>query len=517
MSGGAENVLVGANCHKIGINSDFIWSINRSFPPFLDIFYMGMKVNALHKILLMQSKLTYYLKTYFGKTPIQWMLFVGLFLASLAMIKAPHFLRPVWLSFGLLAGWYGLKAETAQLRSAIAGLFLGSVLAVLFIFGRQLIADVLSPQQWDFYAFYVHGHGLANGVNIYSPEALTSFFESSVKLPNPITESFREQVLNVGCHYPPPTLLYFLPAGFFSFEVGNIVWLSILLTALGTALFLAQQTFFPNSHRFTWLFVFVLAMAFPPIQRTLMSEQTNFLMLLWTILAYRHRHTPWIGLWLALAVFTKPVMAMVGIYVLLKRNWGGILVGIGSVIALLGVSYLVIGHEIFMTYFTDNPVARVPAYQYSEAANQSLAGFLIRNTGLLPYGENPMNNSLYLSILGALSLMTAWVVFQLKEAKEHWGFWLCVSLALLAYPGTLHNYSTLLILPIFAFVSTVNMNDRRLFFIGMAVILLAISFMMKLAFLSNLLFWLGLMIWGSSMILAERGTSLHGRYQVVDK
>lgn len=464
----------------------------------------------------MPNKLTYYLQTYLGKTPIQWGLFAGLFLLSIAMIKAPHFVRPVWFAFGLIAGWYGLKSESALIRSAIGGLFVGSALAVLFLFGRQLVYDILAPQQWDFYAFYLHGHGVANGVNIYSPAALTSFYES-ITLPNPITESFREQVLNVGCHYPPPTLLYFLPAGLFPFELGNIVWLTILLSALGLALYLAQKTLFPDSHRFTWVFVFALAMSFPPIHRTLMDEQTNFLLLLWTILAYRDRNSPMIGLWLALGVFTKPALAMMGIYVLIKRNWGGILVGIGSVIALMGLSYMIIGHDIFMSYFTDNPVGRVPGYQYSEAANQSLAGFLIRNTSLLPYGENPMSSRLYLSILGGLSLMTTWVVFQLKESQEHWGFWLCVSLALLVYPGTLNNYSTLLILPIFAFVNSVGIKQGPIFFAGMILIMLSISCLTKMAFISNLSFWIGMMTWGSYMIFSEKEIVFGRQNQMVDE
>jgi len=73
-------------------------------------------------------------------------------------------------------------------------------------------------------------------------------------------------------------------------------------------------------------------------------------------------------------------MAFLGLYLLLRGRWRIIFVSVGAAVVLCLLSMLVFGTNTFFSYFTSNPMSRLPAFIYNEADNQSLLALILRTT-----------------------------------------------------------------------------------------------------------------------------------------
>jgi hypothetical protein len=181
---------------------------------------------------------------------------------------------------------------------------------------------------------------------------------------------------------------------------------------------------------------------------TLAFGQTNFLVLLMLLLFWRDRERERGGIWLALGIFTKPFLAFLLVYLLLQRHWRAIASTIFALAAISLLSIVVFGPATFSSYFTANPVAKMPDYVYTEMLNQSLLATILRLTEYDFSDTSPLTYPTFIALTLILAGITSWLVYRLDASHADWMLALTLSLALLLYPATLEHYSVLLIVPI---------------------------------------------------------------------
>jgi hypothetical protein len=154
------------------------------------------------------------------------------------------------------------------------------------------------------------------------------------------------------------------------------------------------------------------------------------------------------GVWLALGLCVKPIVAVLLLYLLLRRQWRPIGSALATLTILSVFTILLFGIATFSSYFTANPAARsTPTYVYSEPVNQSLLATILRTTGGTG-ARSPVTEPVYVVLAVALTAITSVLVYRLRTSDPEWALAALVPLALLLYPGTLVHYSLFLIVPL---------------------------------------------------------------------
>ena len=359
------------------------------------------------------------------------------------------FQQPAFVAFLAIlacACFYILKAEKKSYSKLIWAAYL-AIFAVSFsLFIATAIYRILHPQIWDFTCFYLWGKAAAGGYDFYKPESLHAVY-NSLHLPAMSYEGFVDEIVNVGFFYPPPSILYFAPLGYMSYNTALISWTVLNMFFVVASIYLIYSLFFKAYKLNGLLLVAILFFILRPSLSTLNFSQTNFILLFYLLLMVKYQDNKFAGIILALAIFTKPYMFIFVLFFLLRKKWTTILYFIISAVGITGLTFALFGKAPFITYIFDNPVHRMPLSIFTETINQSLHAVLLRHN--LITIDKPM---LYLSIIGGILIITGIYLLFLLKRKLYDFIWPTLLLVgLLIYAGTLSYYGVLLLFIIFQF------------------------------------------------------------------
>ncbi len=343
--------------------------------------------------------------------------------------------------------FYYLRSEDKRIpRKLVWAAFILLFIAAFSTFAGAAVYRIYHPQAWDFACFHLYGKTAAAGENFYVPANFHQMHEK-LQLASLTDFGFSREVLDVGFPYPPPTILYFLPLGFLSFKAGLIAWTLFNLCFVSGCIYLIYSMFLKRFGLNGFLLAGTLFFIFLPCISTINFAQTNFILLCYLLLMKRFEDKKFAGIFLALAMFTKPYMVVFGLYFLLRKRWGAILYCAGAVLALLGITFLIVGKAPFESYIFDNFVHRLPGWSFTEKANQSLHSTLLRNHVIA--AEDSIS---FILIAGAILLATAGFLYYLLKKKLFDYIWpVLLLVALLIYPATLTSYGVLLLFILFQF------------------------------------------------------------------
>jgi hypothetical protein len=325
-----------------------------------------------------------------------------------------------------------------------------------YFFLTEVIYRISHPEIWDFTCFYLYGKTAAGNYNYYLPENFQIIF-ASLHLPFPDLKDFVDEVVKVGFPYPPPTILYFLPLGYLSYNTALIVWTLINLIFLVCCIYLVYEQYLKKYKLNGLVFSSILFFIFSPVFSTIFFSQTNFILLFLLLLMKKYSNTKYAGIFLAIAVFTKPYMLIFGVFFLVKKKWHAISYFIFTAAVLMAITFAIFGKAPFISYVFNNSASRLPKWVFSEDINQSLHAVLLRHNIISI--DKPIA---YMCISGIIMLLVlVYSLVLVKKQLEEYIWPLLLLAAILIYPGTLSHYGALLLFVIFQFF-----NDKEKIFIN---------------------------------------------------
>jgi len=359
------------------------------------------------------------------------------------------FHQPYFISFLAIITclcFYYLKSENKTCKKIIWIAYFSIFVTTLSIFIVNAIYRIYHPEVWDFTAFYLYGKVAVLGYNFYLPENFQNIL-NSINLPFSVFVDFIDEVVNVGFPYPPPTIFYFLPLGFFSFKTALIVWTIFNIIFVFGCIYLIFDLFFKTYKINEVFLISILFFIFLPSLSTINLSQTNFILLFLLLLMKKYSNKSFSGIFLALAFFTKPYMGIFILFYLLLKKWKTIMYFIASILVIVGLTIVTFGKEIFISYLFNNPSRRLPKSVFSEDINQSLLSVLLRNNLIsLDYSQ------IYIYIAIGFFFITVVYLYFLYKRKLNDSIWVVLLMVgLIIYPGTLSHYGTLLLFVIFQF------------------------------------------------------------------
>jgi hypothetical protein len=347
--------------------------------------------------------------------------------------------------------FYFLRDKKFDLKNFFWVIYFVVLAIAIYLFAAKVIHRINNPKVWDFTAFYLYGKVAASGHNFYQPEYFHQVYHT-LQLPGSFYDQLSKEVLDVGFPYPPPTILYFAPLGFLSYDTALVCWSIFNLFFAAGCIYLVYDQFFRADKLNGLILVASLFLLFPPVKTTIDYSQTNFILLFYLLLIKKHSDKKMSGIWLALAIFTKPYMIIFGLFLLLKKNWGAIIYFIITAIAICGLTMLLFGKSPFVSYIFDNPSQRIPATVFSEDLNQSLHAVLLR-AGIVTI-DKPLTYLYF--VIGILLFTAVYLFFLLKRKLYDYILAVLLLVALLLYPGTLNFYGVLLLFIVYQFFEEGN-------------------------------------------------------------
>ncbi len=336
---------------------------------------------------------------------------------------------------------YNEKNENTKIfRFSFLMLFIASVIAYTIF-----TIKYFHPGEWDFTCFYLYGKVAVAGLNFYSPHDYYSIIKS-VDLPMPLSNEFAREMLDVGCPYPPPTLLLFSTLGFFSFGNAFIFWFLLNHFFLLGSIVLIKNIFFEKTKYLGIMMAVILLATFNATLLTNSYAQILFILLFTLLMAYKYREKPISGLYLALAIFLKPFIVILFFYYIITGKFRSAGVFILSCIGICFITFVFFGYQPFSEYIINNPTLREPDWLFTEGTNQSLLAELLRS---LP-GNQSIARMLYVSISFILLAMTTILIYKNKLNKKKYDVFFPILLAfsLIVYPSGQYNYPIVHILSI---------------------------------------------------------------------
>ncbi|MBZ0280909.1 MAG: DUF2029 domain-containing protein [Anaerolineae bacterium] len=331
-------------------------------------------------------------------------------------------------------------------KGALLGLWSGITVGFGLANLQNIYTNYLIPPDFDLKWFWLKGRIGIQRLNFYQSEYARELAQNYA----PGEELMAELVF----WYPPPTMLFIAPMGLFDLQPGILFWYAVQIALLVVDIVLIWRLFLKDSGWVGLFFTSAMMLMLYPAIYTISLGQTSFQLLLFVLLFWRDRDHPRAGLWIALGVFTKPLFAVVFLYLLLRRRWRVFGASIISMALISLVTIVIFGAETFFSYFTGNALGQTPDFMYTEMVNQSLLAGIIRGTGYDLTQNAALLNPIFIVVGLALTAVTAWIVWRLKPRHEDWALVLPFMLILLLYPASLLTYSVLLILPIFLLISS---------------------------------------------------------------
>lgn len=343
----------------------------------------------------------------------------------------------------MLLGFHYRQRLSARQRAVLLGLMLGVILIWSLQLGRIMSSNIAHLPEWDFLGFWLNGRVAAQGLNFYEPghaQQLAQPFHPSA--------DFTREILNVGFWYPPPTIFLFVPLGWFDIHTAYLLWYIAHSIILVLDIFWLWKLFLTKSGALGLALAAALVLMLFGTQSTVTYGQTNFLALLMLLLFWRDRSLLRGGLWLAVGIFTKPFLALLLGYLLLRRHWRVLRSTVFVLAALSLLTIMVFGPVTFFSYFRPNHYASLPSWVYTEISNQSLLAVILRHTHYELVHKSPLTQPIFVALSLLLTAIASWLVYQLDKRHEDWALVLTLLLTLLLYPVSQMFYSILLIVPL---------------------------------------------------------------------
>ena len=360
-----------------------------------------------------------------------------------------------WLPFlltTLLLVGYHLRAGAAPwVRRAFFGVMALRIAGFGGLVVARAVHNVVAPPEWDVQAFWIYARVAAEGGNFYEPADMHRVAEPLQHETTPLSSTpvFTREVLDAGFFYPPPTMLMVAPLGFLSLRAAALCWYLLLGAALVACIVALRRTFFPDGGRVELATVAALVLLFRPAYLTFAFGQTSLLMLLALIAFWRTRDRPLSGVFLAAGTLVKPVFAFFVLYPLLRRNWRAIALAAATGGLLSVITVVLFGPQVFLTYFTSNPVERAPTWLYTLHENQSLLSAMLKLAHYDGVHGPPLLYPPFLIAAALIVGLTTWAAVRLPRERGELALALMVPAALLIYPQSLDHYAMLLLVPLF--------------------------------------------------------------------
>lgn len=342
-------------------------------------------------------------------------------------------------------------------RTSLISLFIASVIAfAAYVFKHY------GPRDWDFTCFFLYGNVAVSGMDFYNPK---DFYEilKTVQIPITLNDGFVREVLEVGCPYPPPTVLLFSILGFFTYNDALLVWTVLNILFLIGSIFLIRDIFF-NTKGYSGIMIStILVLSFMSTLITIFYSQTLFILLFFLLLFYKFRDKPIAGVFLSVAIFIKPFAAILFLYFIVRKQKLTASVFIVSSLVISAVTAAIFGIQPFIEYFFNNPNLREPEWLFMETTNQSLLAELYRN---LPDNKS-VANILYYIISGVFLVSFGSLIFYKKEQLDFQNifFVIILSVGLIIYPSGQCNYPEVHLISILVLLRYFNRLETSAFFI----------------------------------------------------
>ncbi len=244
----------------------------------------------------------------------------------------------------------------------------------LLSIAKTVAGIIHHPPEWDFLVFWVGGVAAARGLNYY--DAAVALHLAAPFHPDPDWVGITRAV---PFPYPPPSIVWFLPLGWFGIHDAAAVWCAFSLVCLCASIIILCLTFFKRLSVINVVFTSALVLMLHSVYWNLGNCQTMFLMLLCVSLALRYRNDLSGGSWLALAILVKPLAAILILPALLLRKWRCLAGMVGTLLVATLVTFVAFGRGVFSAYLTV-PFDRLPMSMYTEIENQSVLAWLLRIT-----------------------------------------------------------------------------------------------------------------------------------------
>lgn len=378
--------------------------------------------------------------------PATWFIALVLILAvgialSLISWRYPRLWTDLLLIPLLLIGYHYRNSLSRNLRYAYLGLLALVIVVFIGMFLQSLVALTPDPPEFDFKLYWTYGRASALGLNPYMQDNLLQ-----LAAPLNVSDSFTAELF---FFQTPPSLFLYAPLGWFDINTAFVVWFLAQMAVLGGVIFLLWKLFLPeDGYEGLLLTAAITVMAFGTLS-TLRLGQVNFVEMLFLLLFWQDRRRPRAGIWLALAVFVKPVALFLFLYLLARRHWRAIAASIVTMAVASLLTMLVYGPEMLFDYFVANPIVdQMPDYLYTEMINQSLLAAILRLTQADLSTGSPLMQPLFLVIAAILTLVTGFLVNHSDEQGDEWALALTVFFALLVFPKTLSHYNFLTLAPL---------------------------------------------------------------------
>lgn len=313
------------------------------------------------------------------------------------------------------------------------GFIVLSCLKLLWVSSKS----ILYPKDWDFLGFWIIGKLAGAGKNFYDPEVI-----QSLELPIPFSEEFEIEFMGAGSLYPPPSSLLFYPLSFFDFQEGIVLWYLFLGVTLVGSIYLMKKILLKNhSSIYDLTFFLCLVLGFEQVSYTLHFAQTNFLLLLFVLLFIQNRERLSGGIWIALGACVKPFVLILVLWQLLNRKFVYCVVTAGSLFSLFLLSYVMFGHEVFVDYFFNSSLSRLPDWVFTQKVNQSLFAVLMRMFDSVTIAS-------FLSTGCSFILLAITAVGVVRNPSSMWGISAFLMLGMLMTPHSLSHYAVIGLIPI---------------------------------------------------------------------
>lgn len=363
------------------------------------------------------------------------------------LIMTPHSRRALFafLILPIVLIIQEFLADRKKLCSMLYSCFMG-VVAIAFIVPLISISTQNSQNlnEWDFLTFWLDGQVASRPLDFYDPANYREVMGD-----RPCSREFDEAILSVGFRYPPPTMFLFVGLGYLDFQTGLAYWTLINLFFLCICFFLIWHIFFRNEKYCGFLFSTMLLMLLPASSSTFVFSQTNFIALALFSIYWILNSKLGGGVFFALAVLTKPFLAVVALVPLLHRKWAVLLGIAATAVGTCLLSILFFGAEIFLSFFTDNPSSRMPDWVYLEGINQSLLSTVLRLFADVPGEIAWLWKPVFFLSLCALFGLSSWAVSRdARRLGSGWQISIMVLLSLMVYPSSMSHYSVFLIFPV---------------------------------------------------------------------
>lgn len=386
----------------------------------------------------------------------------------------------------VLAGTLYRRELTPTKRRLVTRLAWALAAIFLLLDAGVIAMNVHSPRDWDFKHFWTWGVAIAEGTSPYDHQNLLRIAEPINPSPALVEELY--------CFYPPPTLALFAPLGWMPFKTALLVWNLVQGAALAACVYLCLRLFTPGRSLSERVPIIALILSFWATAATFAFSQTNFLILLALLLFWRDRERPIAGLWLAVGILIKPLVASVPLYLLIRRRWSALSTLAGGLAVIVLLTYLAWGSAIFVDFVQREGISE--QYLLTQDVNQSLSATLLRAAGMKKTAQSLIDAPLVPIAMVLLAVATGIVIAKVRGPADPYAVGVTFAMMLLFYPGTLNHYAVHLLPPvILLFCENQHPSGHRK--TVLAIILVAFLFAaVKLTFVSTVLVWLTMAVEG---------------------